>query len=1124
MKMSVLVLRNLRHYWRMNAAVIAGVAVAVAVLSGALLVGQSVRESLRDLLVLQLGSVTHVVSSDRFFREDLAETLAPAGAPQGCPLIYLRGVVTHEGTGARVNDVHVYGVDDRFWKFHGIDDQRAPEGREALVGHALGAMLGVEAGGGLLLRLETQQGIPRESLYGRRETVGRTVRLICKAMLPEERMGGFALRPSQGQVYSIFVPIGRLQADLAQPGRINMILLNAGSGGFDVPAVRSRLIEQFTLEDAGIRLRLLPAQNGLAVESRRVFLDDVAAQAAKAAAAAAGLEASGVLSYLANAIRVGAREIPYSVIAAADLGQGALSGVRGPAGDPLPPVALEERDAIRLNEWAWRDLGSPAACDVEVDYYHWEESGTLATRTARFKLAGVVAVGGNVDAALAPEFPGITDAASIRAWDPPFPLDLRRIRPRDEEYWNRFRATPKAFIALARGQELWGSRFGRLSAVRMATPGGMSSLAAREAVSGAIRGRLDPESAGFSIQALRQVGLEASRGSTDFGEYFTYFSFFLIAAAVLLAALFFRLGIEQRAREIGTLQAVGFSRIMVRRIFLIEGAALAGIGSIAGVAGAFGYGWLMVAGLRTWWSGAVGMRRLALHLSWADLAAGAAAGVLAALAMVVWTLRGLRRNSPRALLSGILEPGAVRRRRSRFLAITAVASLLAAGALLAGSALERIPHTGGFFGAGLLLLSSLLSAAAVYLRRSRPARISGHGWRAWCRLGARNAMHRPGRSITCIALIASAAFIVISMEAFRKDPGEVSLRRDSGTGGYPLIAESALPVVYDPDSEAGRDALGIPRTEFPDLAGLIFTPFRVRPGDDTSCLNLYTPQEPRILGATHAFLAAGRFSFQDSLAATPEQRRNPWLLLESGNEDGAIPVIGDANTIQYILHLGLGRELTVRGDGGKPARLRIVAALRDSVLQGELVISEADFLRIFPSQEGYRFFLLEAPGAESAAMAQRLMERLGNWGFSVESAHERLGAYHRVENTYLSTFQSLGALGLILGTAGMATVLLRNVLERRAELSLLRAVGYRKAVLAGIILAENAALLAGGLGIGLVSSMLAIMPALQARGLTFPFLMAGLILGGVMIVGLAASVLAVKAALRSPLLDALRSE
>jgi cell division protein FtsX len=65
--------------------------------------------------------------------------------------------------------------------------------------------------------------------------------------------------------------------------------------------------------------------------------------------------------------------------------------------------------------------------------------------------------------------------------------------------------------------------------------------------------------------------LAASRGATDFGEYFTYFSFFLVVSALMLASLFFRLGVEQRAREIGLLRSVGYTNARVTRLFVMEG-------------------------------------------------------------------------------------------------------------------------------------------------------------------------------------------------------------------------------------------------------------------------------------------------------------------------------------------------------------------------------------------------------------------------------------------------------------------------------------------------------------------------------------------------------------------------
>src|SRR5262249_52340867 len=141
-------------------------------------------------------------------------------------------------------------------------------------------------------------------------------------------------------------------------------------------------------------------------------------------------------------------------------------------------------------------------------------------------------------------------------------------------------------------------------------------------------------------------------GSTDFGEYFVYFSFFLVVSALVLAALFFRLGVEQRAREVGLLRAVGFGTPAVGRLFIAEGVVLAGLGGVAGIAGAIAYGAVMMAGLRAWWSGAVGTTALTLHVSTVSLAAGAAGAAVAAVLCIWWTLRGLARLTERALIAG----------------------------------------------------------------------------------------------------------------------------------------------------------------------------------------------------------------------------------------------------------------------------------------------------------------------------------------------------------------------------------------------------------------------------------------------------------------------------------------
>src|SRR5215471_2140676 len=110
MRFLTLARRNLTYYWQTNLAVILGVATAAAVLAGALVVGDSVRASLRDLVLRRLGKTSTVISAANFFREDLASEIARGEPWSACPLIAFEGAVTHESSGRRASRVQVYGV------------------------------------------------------------------------------------------------------------------------------------------------------------------------------------------------------------------------------------------------------------------------------------------------------------------------------------------------------------------------------------------------------------------------------------------------------------------------------------------------------------------------------------------------------------------------------------------------------------------------------------------------------------------------------------------------------------------------------------------------------------------------------------------------------------------------------------------------------------------------------------------------------------------------------------------------------------------------------------------------------------------------------------------------------
>ena len=149
---------------------------------------------------------------------------------------------------------------------------------------------------------------------------------------------------------------------------------------------------------------------------------------------------------------------------------------------------------------------------------------------------------------------------------------------------------------------------------------------------------------------------------------------------------------------------------------------------------------------------------------------------------------------------------------------------------------------------------------------------------------------------------------------------------------------------------------------------------------------------------------------------------------------------------------------------------------------------------------------------------------LAPFGFDVAPSAERLAAFQAVENTYIATFQTLGGLGLVLGTLGLGIVLLRNVLERRGELATLRAFGYRRSTLSSMVLSENGILLVAGIAIGGVAGLVASAPYLITAGSRLPWASLAATLAVVFVIGMLASVLAVAGTLRVPLLPALKAE
>jgi hypothetical protein len=385
-----------------------------------------------------------------------------------------------------------------------------------------------------------------------------------------------------------------------------------------------------------------------------------------------------------------------------------------------------------------------------------------------------------------------------------------------------------------------------------------------------------------------------------------------------------------------------------------------------------------------------------------------------------------------------------------------------------------------------------------------------------------------------VALLACGIFLVISVNAFRQDPLAGADRRGSGTGGFALYGESAIRILHDLNSAAGRKSLGV---DSGVLEGVDVVQLRVHEGDDASCFNLNRAQTPRLLGVQPSQLR-NRGSFSFSAAESGADVGTGWGLLgehegeaAQGPEGDIVPAIGDYATIKWAMGKSLGDDVEYSDEKGRKFKVRLVGMIENSILQGSLIIAEDRFVERFPSEDGCRVFLVaaegpkgDAPQVKVDAVGDYLSARLTDFGLGLASAKQRLAAFSEVENTYISIFQILGGLGLVLGSVGLGLVVLRNMLERRNELAMLRAVGFNKAALKRMVLYEHSGLMLTGLVCGVAAALVAAGPELRSPGSAVPYLSLVLTIAAIAVSGVVWIWIATVFALGGNMLDALRNE
>ena len=757
---------SLRYYAATNALVVLGVAVAVAVLAGALLVGGSVRESLKQIALGRLGNTDVIVNSPTFFRtalsDDILKNRGPEAGNSVAPLIVAGGAVSHDESKRSAGRVMVYGVDERFFNFHSRHPAPSRLGREALVSDALAAELGAQAGDSITPRVAKPTDIPLSSLQGRRESD----------------------RPADP-------PDDRAVLDESHARRV-LALAVAGSGALDLRSARSPAARP-RLGDRVNTLLMLSARKAIPTIKRSPPAGGDARRSRTAHARRA--QRSRHRRSARRPAHRRARRPACGRRRRRRLGRDAgtdLCRQHHPRGRSREcPIRWSPRSSCRsrpgyigrppiwLNQWAADDLSAKPGDAVTLDYFLWSDESGLTTASATFHVRRRAADERHRRRpTLTPDYPGISDAADITAWDPPFPVDLKRIRKQDEEYWEQYRGRPQ------------GDHHGQRRAAALGIALRQSVVAAALRVAHPIAARaIDPAAAGFTVAPFAPK----RRGRTGHNRLRRVLSLLQLlprrlGAAAGLSVLRRRASSSARPRSAccggGLLASEDSRRLRARRRDPRRRSA---------PSSAHRRHWLQRADpLRP---AHLVDRRRRHHRSGrcTSSRSALAAGVIGTFAVgraALWLgVRAMSRRSARSLLKG--ERGA-RSTRSTIRDQGGGVLLLITGTALLGAPMSgAVDATAGFFGAGGAWLVGGLCAASIYLRRRRSSTPAGprpvgivHAGRPAHIRAAGTIGAEPRLDRICQLRAGQRRRVQERRRGVRHGPR-------SGTGGYALMAESS---------------------------------------------------------------------------------------------------------------------------------------------------------------------------------------------------------------------------------------------------------------------------------------------------------------------------------------------
>lgn len=1058
-----------------------------AVISGSLMTGNSIRYSLRRSSSEKLGNTGIAVNSGlRYFDPSVGLKVSRHAGIESAGILEMQGYCQNFATGESAFRVNIIGIDSSFFPFHGDANTLISKG-EVAVNSKLAEQLGLDEGDDIIIRFDNISDIPADAPFAPEKGPGTSMVMKAGRILSPAQTGNFSLGISQITPLNIFINRSDILTEDGEAPGINRLLVESNRD-VTVNDIYNSLVSVLTPGDIGLKVRYSERTGSYEIISARIFLDESLIEEIKGVLPTA----EPVITYMGNQFISGSQMTPYSFISG--LPSSLFPGITG-------------GDGIIINDWLAADLGASTGDTIEVRWYSPDIANRLTEQSGRFIVSKVAGMNDPMaDPYLMPDFPGISGSESCSDWDAGVPLDLNLIRPEDEDYWNKYKGTPKALISYGKGRELWGSNYGPATSLRF--PTGITESQIISALSGSI----DPYRTGFTINDVQAESIRAASQGTDFSTLFLSLGFFIIISSIVLLILVISTYLDARKAQVRTFFALGFTDRYMGRMLIYEAGVVAFAGAVAGLAAGVLFNSLVIRALNSVWSGAVQTDTLVAGMAFYPVLTGFSATLVITLVIISIKTKNFLKSFKKA------ETGIYKGHSARLNLVLLIACSLPALIFFVISLVSDKLATPFSFVAGTMVFISLvlLFRQLVLKKPVIDASSAGRGKKV---ITALYNSFNPSHSTTPLVFIAAGIFAIMITGINKMNISDRMLEPSGGTGGYLFWSELGVPVKEDLNSRAGRVEFGLDDEELQELS---FVHARRSQGDDASCLNLNNVSAPPLLGIDpQSFIKKGAFSFATRMKGPG--RKNPWEMLDTPAGDNVIYGIADQTVMQWGLKIRTGDTLVIRAENGEPLSIVIAAGMKASVFQGYVITGFRDFNRYFPSVSGSQIFLIDGDPEKSDMYRELLETRFLNYGIRLETGAERLESFFGVNNTYLSVFSSLGTIGMVLGIAGLGFIMLRNYSRRKQEFALMMAAGFTARGIRGMIINDQLRVLVAGIITGALPALIASLPSLRS-GTDIPWMLFILMVSSIFFAGLVSLLIAVSRIEAGSLISSLRKE